>query len=638
MTTIGDVAVKLGLDSKEFNKNIKNAEKELNRFDGSLNNSANAVKMLQGTLGKLATAGAIIAIGKQIIDYSAKSVQAFREQDRAIKSLNTALANSGVYTRDYSRHLRELSSEIQSFSNYGDEAVGKAIALGQAFSGNIKLTDELIRATVDYAAATETDLQTAFTLVGKSIGTSTNALARYGVSLEQNMSKEEKMRVITETLAQRFGGSAQDMADKSVQLKNAIGDLAEEIGDVLNPAVEASQSVLIKFVNWLKESIRSIKEFLAGAALATSEANKNMAEGMRKEAQYYTDLAAKEMKRAEEMRAKGKLGQAQATENRAQSYLKRVKELEDASIRSLERVEQIQKKEEELEKRNNKPITSGSGIGSVTEKLKKEVDEFQKIKDMIASYRDSVGSAEISNNYLNTGTSILSGLSSQYKAKLDLEIWYQDERRKIIEESNGNIQLQEEAFGQLDMLKNAKLAQANLTTWEQFGSSLSNILSSSFSSVLSGQEKFGDALKNMMSGLLSQMLQMLIQYVIKELAIRAVSMFLGGPAGAAVGIATSLSPAIQSHHSGGMIPGTKEQLAVLQGGERVLNRSEAANYNSDSGNADGGINNVMVFNIKAWDGKDVIDTLKSNSQTINQIVSSGIKNNNQGLRTVVQNT
>lgn len=45
----------------------------------------------------------------------------------------------------------------------------------------------------------------------------------------------------------------------------------------------------------------------------------------------------------------------------------------------------------------------------------------------------------------------------------------------------------------------------------------------------------------------------------------------------------------------------------------------------------------MMFNIKAWDGKDVIQTLKANSQTINQIVSSGIKNNQQGLRTTVQN-
>ena len=71
---------------------------------------------------------------------------------------------------------------------------------------------------------------------------------------------------------------------------------------------------------------------------------------------------------------------------------------------------------------------------------------------------------------------------------------------------------------------------------------------------------------------------------------------------------------------------------------RVLNPAETVSYNGtqdDMSNAK--VNNVMMFNIKAWDGKDVINTLKANSQTINQIVSSGIKNNQQGLRTTVQN-
>ena len=85
-----------------------------------------------------------------------------------------------------------------------------------------------------------------------------------------------------------------------------------------------------------------------------------------------------------------------------------------------------------------------------------------------------------------------------------------------------------------------------------------------------------------------------------------------------------------------VVPGTKEQMAVLKGGERVLNPAQNASYtNGDEGQ--NGVNNVMVFNIKAWDGKDVISTLKSNANTINQIVAGGIKNNQQGLRTTVQN-
>lgn len=120
---------------------------------------------------------------------------------------------------------------------------------------------------------------------------------------------------------------------------------------------------------------------------------------------------------------------------------------------------------------------------------------------------------------------------------------------------------------------------------------------------------------------------------------------IGGGGGSAKTLSSGIGPVARAdfsetlpkYHSGGLVPGTKEQLAVLKGGERVLNPAESSSYGNDTEIGDGNINNIMMFNIKAWDGKDVIKTLQANSQTINQIVSSGIKNNNQGLRTTVQN-
>ena len=120
--------------------------------------------------------------------------------------------------------------------------------------------------------------------------------------------------------------------------------------------------------------------------------------------------------------------------------------------------------------------------------------------------------------------------------------------------------------------------------------------------------------------------------------------FLGG-GGSASTLSSGIGPiaradyseSLPKYHSGGLVPGTKEQLAVLKGGERVLNPAESTSYGGGADTGEGSVNNIMMFNIKAWDGKDVIKTLQANSQTINQIVSSGIKNNNQGLRTTVQN-
>lgn len=772
MATIGEVAVKLGLNSDEFMKNIDKVESEckqleknldetkasfekmskamagtenpskemikvfnqlkselkkdqtafndfdnkLKKFEGGLLKGKNNIDLLKGALGKLVAGGSIIALGKQMIDFSKQSVAAFREQDRAIKNLNLALQNAGVYTEEYASHLQTLASEIQSFSNYGDEAVAKAIGLGQAYSGNIKLTDELIKATVDYAAATETDLQTAFTLVGKSIGTSTNALARYGVSLDQNMSKEEKMAVITETLQQRFNGSAVSMSDSSVKLKNSLGDLSEAFGKWLNPSVEKTQNILQKGVekltNWINH-VRALRGEIA--SLSKDELDERL-----------TDIN-KKINRFKDQKTYTIFG---ANSSQFKNLLKEREEI----LKQMEKLNQQTAKAEKASKENYVPLaetskstnTTGSKTDKALEEYKKFIEEYTKLNDnyaatlkarqyvegtlninpvtqqeeynkLVTLYQNHLSKiaeiarsgaknkaeiekleeeklaqdlqeyrvtkeqetqrkiAEIIKGYNETaagidtnagvGVSFLSGLSEQYKAKLDLEKWYQEERKKIIKESNGDIQLQQNAFAQLDILKTKKEVATNLATWQEYGNKVSNILGNSFSSILSGQESFGDAMKSLLGNLYSEMIKMLFDEVMKEIelekalaaakmALRAITSSIGGFFG---GIGGAIS-GLFTHHSGGMIPGTKEQVAVLQGGERVLNRSEAANYNNNEATGNGDVNNVMVFNIKAWDGRDVIDTLKANSNTINQIVSSGIKNNNQNLRTIVQNT
>lgn len=95
-------------------------------------------------------------------------------------------------------------------------------------------------------------------------------------------------------------------------------------------------------------------------------------------------------------------------------------------------------------------------------------------------------------------------------------------------------------------------------------------------------------------------------------------------------------------HSGGVvpvganysIPGAKEQLAILKGGERILSPSENVSYSGSQSSSPVVINS---FNVKAWDSKDVSKYLLENKQLLNAITFEGIKNNNSQLRTIVQN-
>lgn len=252
---------RLAQQTREYKKALDEANASVQKATGISNENNNITNKLSGAVTKLA--GAYLGIQGIRIAYQKvmEATEAFRTQERAVMSLNITLQNAGVYSQQYSQEIQKLASEIQSYSNYGDEAIIKAQALGQAYIGNTKITKELTRAVVDFAAATGMDLEQAFNLVGKSIGSSTNALGRYGIELKQGMSDSEKMTAITKQLGDRYDGQARQMANASVQLKNALGDLAEQLGGVFNPMVEATQKVLIKatraLTDWIAESRRA---------------------------------------------------------------------------------------------------------------------------------------------------------------------------------------------------------------------------------------------------------------------------------------------------------------------------------------------------------------------------------------------
>lgn len=221
---------------KSSNEKLKNAEDAVQKAIGTsgFDNQNRGMQSLIST-GKSLIAGYVGIQGAiKALNFSMESVDAFRIQERAIAGLNIALRNAGVYSDEYSLHLQRLASEIQGYSNYGDEAILKAQGVAQAFIGQTKITDELTKAVVDFATANEMDLDSAFRLVGKSIGSSTNALSRYGVELEKGMSDQQKMAAVTKQLGERYKGQAAKMADANIQLKNSIGDMKEAFGSVLD--------------------------------------------------------------------------------------------------------------------------------------------------------------------------------------------------------------------------------------------------------------------------------------------------------------------------------------------------------------------------------------------------------------------
>lgn len=213
-------------------------------------------------------AGAIVA-------FLIASVKNFSDAQEASNRLSQAIKNQGLDVSTLKKQYDELAAALAAKSTYDDNEIVNALALAQAQAGQIKLSKELIQATLDYAAATGTDLNSAFEKVGKSIGTSTNALAREGIQLDETASSAEKMAEITRELSLRFDGQAEVLTKSSTgavkQMMNALGDLSEVVGEFLSPAVIAVTREFIQMILATKEFLttsRFVSSFMEETAKA----------------------------------------------------------------------------------------------------------------------------------------------------------------------------------------------------------------------------------------------------------------------------------------------------------------------------------------------------------------------------------
>lgn len=178
-----------------------------------------------------------------------KAVSEFEEQEQATNALTRAMVNQGVYSRELAKTYKDQADELSALTAVGGEEITGAQAILQAHLGEMKVSRELTRATLDLAQAKGIDLKTAAEMVGKTIGTSTNALARNGIEVNTNASKQEKLAQVLDAVNSKFGGQAeaatQGLGGGLRVINEIVNNLFETLGGKLAP-------VIILFVGKLK--------------------------------------------------------------------------------------------------------------------------------------------------------------------------------------------------------------------------------------------------------------------------------------------------------------------------------------------------------------------------------------------------
>lgn len=238
------VVVKYEVDGKQ-------AQKGTSKLSGAMKKLA--IVGIGGALAALAALGIALK----------SAVKLAGIQEKAIKDLTSAMKNNGTFSKKAASEAIAFAAALQKQSVFGDEAIisaqGLLVSLGRLKGEGL---NSATQATADLAARLGIDLKSAASLVGKTLGSSTNALARYGVSVEGAVGSSERLESLTKNIADLFGGSAKAQTEtfdgRVQQLKNSFGDLLEGIGFRLIPVLT---TVVEKFKN-VTDSINGIFEAL----------------------------------------------------------------------------------------------------------------------------------------------------------------------------------------------------------------------------------------------------------------------------------------------------------------------------------------------------------------------------------------
>ena len=158
----------------------------VNQAQGQLKNLGGTVNNIGKSVGRMVGAFVSIYAATKAIKYVIDNV---KEEEAAVISLNAALSNTGIYSDNFSKALRDNASALQSMTIYADEAIIAGTALVQNI-GNLSAEQlpAAQKAAIGLADAFKMDLQTAFLLVGKAAAGNTAALSRYGIRVDEALS------------------------------------------------------------------------------------------------------------------------------------------------------------------------------------------------------------------------------------------------------------------------------------------------------------------------------------------------------------------------------------------------------------------------------------------------------------------
>lgn len=223
-------------------------------FEKALDKVQDKTEALEGKLSSVAkiSAVAFAALTGEVM----LAVKAFGESEEVSRKLALAMQNQGIYSKALEEQYGATAEAIQNLTGIDDDAIKSGMAMIQGMAGQTEISRELTQAIVDLSAK-DGNLEAAFDAVGRALQGNVKGMKSYGITIDDSLSKQERMEKIIEVVNQRLGGQA-EAANKGIGgikgLQTAFGNLQEELGARFAPAISSAIKSLTSFFDGIRQN------------------------------------------------------------------------------------------------------------------------------------------------------------------------------------------------------------------------------------------------------------------------------------------------------------------------------------------------------------------------------------------------
>jgi hypothetical protein len=258
---------------------VAKANAELQKINQSIDKMKTSQEKVNGVFDNFMKGGKIAIIAttvvksiQKVVDVSKEMIDLYKQQALAEAKLEGSLIASGNAIGYNVGELKQMASQFQSVTTFGDEVVMSAQGMMLAYQNVGKnVFPEAIKASMDLSTALGKDLNSATQQLGKALNNpieGMSSLKEIGISLTKDkqalitkLTNENKLyeaqRILLDEVNSRYGGMAEKIGALDVskldKIKNLTGDIGESFGQILSSKFSPA-------FDWMEKRLQEIAE------------------------------------------------------------------------------------------------------------------------------------------------------------------------------------------------------------------------------------------------------------------------------------------------------------------------------------------------------------------------------------------